>query len=97
MAEVERIVRANVRNPALVMGDVRTQVGVARLGAERVASLFARYGPAVLAAAFDAILAASERALRAHLAAWPRGTNAAEAFLDDDGVRVGQPIRLHVA
>ena len=39
---------------------------------------------------------ASERALRTHLAAWPRGTNAAEAFLDDDGVRVGQPIRLHV-
>jgi N-methylhydantoinase B len=96
VAEVERIVRANVRNPALVMGDVRTQVGVARLGAERVASLFERYGAATLAAAFDATLAASARALRSHLAGWRRGTNAAEAFLDDDGVNVGQPVRLHV-
>src|SRR5581483_4999588 len=94
--EVERIVRANVRNPALVMGDVRTQVGVARLGAERLAALFARYGPATLAEAFDAILASTERAVAARLAEWPDGTSEAEAFLDDDGVQLGRPVRLHV-
>ena len=94
--EVERIVRANVRNPDLVLGDVRTQVGVARLGAERLAALFARYGADTLRDAFAAILAASEAALRAHLQDWPAGTSEAEGYLDDDGVVLGQPVRLQV-
>src|SRR5919198_3950597 len=42
--EIEAVITANSRTPALVIGDLRGQVGAARLGERRVIELMERYG-----------------------------------------------------
>ena len=42
--EIEAVLAANSRTPALVIGDLRGQVGAARLGERRIAELMERYG-----------------------------------------------------
>jgi N-methylhydantoinase B len=42
--EIAAVIAANSRTPALVIGDIRGQVGACRLGERRVAELMARYG-----------------------------------------------------
>lgn len=95
--EVEAIVARNSRVPDLVVGDLRAQVGCTRLGADRLAELCAEYGAEVIRAAMTELLNRTERRLRTALLQWPDGDSAAEAFLDDDGVDLDKPVRLHVA
>jgi N-methylhydantoinase B len=92
--DVEAIVRANSRTPDVVMGDVRGQIGVARLGERRLAETIARYGIDAVLATFDAMQDVAERRVRAMLARWPDGIHEAEQFLD--GLEGGGPIRFHV-
>ena len=61
---IEAIVRANNRTPDLVVGDIRGEVGVARLGERRVAELFERYGGATVLAAFAHMQDVTERRIR---------------------------------
>ena len=42
--EIEALISANSRTPALVIGDLRGQAGAARLGERRIAELLDRYG-----------------------------------------------------
>ena len=96
LREIEAIIRANSRTPDLVIGDLRGQVGATWLGAERVRRLAAKYGATSLGAAAARLFAMVEQRVRAAVAQWPDGTYEGEAFLDDDGVIVGRPIRVHV-
>jgi N-methylhydantoinase B len=66
------------------------------MGVQHVRALCAEYGLDTIKAAIPAILALSEKRLRDGLAAWPDGESEAEAFVDDDGVDHGKPLRLHV-
>jgi N-methylhydantoinase B len=94
--DVEAILRANSRTPELVVGDLRGQLGVGRLGERRIAEMLTRYGlPAVLAT-FAQVQDVSERRLRAAIAQWPDGTHEAESFVDTDGIDLERRIRYHV-
>lgn len=93
---VEAILRANSRTPDLILGDIRGQVGVARLGERRVAETIAVYGVETILAVFEAVHDLSERRLRAELASWPDGEHEAEAFVDTDGIDLERRIRYHV-
>src|SRR5918993_1106897 len=46
--EIEAIIAANSRTPAVVIGDLRGQVGAARLGERRIAELMDRYGKSTI-------------------------------------------------
>lgn len=94
--EIEDIIVSNVRHPDLVLGDARAQIGTTRVGAERLTGLMQRYGVATARTAFDEMLRLSERRLRAALSTWPDGAQEADGYLDNDGVRLDQPIRFHV-
>ncbi len=95
-ADVHRQIAEGMRNPKERLGDLRAQVAANALGARRVRELHAKYGAAKCAEFADAILAYSERRVRAALEGAPRGTMRAEDVLDDDGVRPG-PVRLRCA
>src|SRR5919205_1875489 len=95
-ADLERIIAANSRTPELVLGDLRGQLGACRLGERRLLELCDKYGLDTILAAFERIPQLAEARVRAALATWPDGEAEAERFLDDDGVEVGQPVRLHV-
>ncbi|HLH24905.1 MAG TPA: hydantoinase B/oxoprolinase family protein [Chloroflexota bacterium] len=95
-ADLERIIAANSRTPELVLGDLRGQLGACRLGERRLLELADKYGLDIILAAFERIPQLAEARVRAALAAWPDGAAEAERFLDDDGVEVGKPVRVHV-
>ena len=94
--DVEKILSANSRRPDLVLGDVRGQVGVGRLGERRLNHMFERYGIAAALEMFERKQEVTEARLRAALARWPDGAFEAESFVDNDGINLDRPIRFHV-
>ncbi len=94
LADVERIILNNSRQPALVRGDMQAQIAVTRMGAVRVADLCGRFGAGMVTDAFAAILKGAAEELRAAIAELPPGEAYAEGLLDSDGVMVDKPIKL---
>ena len=94
--DIEAIVRANSRTPDLVIGDIRGQIGVGRLGERRLAEVIARYGVDALLETFATGGIVAERRIREALATWPDGVHEAESFIDTDGVTPDSQVRYHV-
>ena len=90
-----RVLRANVRVPDMVIGDVHAVVSAERLGAERLGEFLNDYGGAP---AFDAlaaeILDRSERAMRQALASLPDGEW--RFAMQADGFRSTLDLRVRV-
>jgi N-methylhydantoinase B len=94
--DVERIIAANSRTPELVLGDIRGQLGAGRLGEKRLAELASKMGPEKFDAAGRELMALSEAKIRGAISEWADGRYEAERFIDDDGVELGKPVRVHV-
>jgi N-methylhydantoinase B len=94
---IERIIAANSRTPELVLGDIRGQLGADRLGERRLNELVGKFGAAKIRACLASLLRLSEARVRSALAEWPDGRFEAERFIDDDGIALNQPVRVHVA
>lgn len=94
--EVERILAANSRTPEMVLGDIRGQIGADRLGEDRVVELIDKYGENQVLACFDELMRVSEGIMRAAIAEWKDGRFEAERFVDNDGIDLDKPIRVHV-
>jgi N-methylhydantoinase B len=95
--DIERIIAANSRTPELVLGDIRGQLGADRLGERRVGELIAKYGKDKVLACCARLFALGEAKVRAAVAEWKDGRGEAERFVDDDGITLNQPVRIHVA
>ena len=87
----------NVRKPDLLAGDLQSQIASLEVGAAALRRLADRYGAEGMLEAGARILDMSEAAMRSAISRMPDGTYEFEDFLDDDGVDLGEPIRLHVA
>ena len=94
--EVEAMITANSRTPALVIGDLRGQVGAARLGERRMVELMERYGKETVQESTELLSAYAEARVRQTLASWPDGESEGESFVDHDGIDLNRPIRVHV-
>src|SRR5262249_49666177 len=94
--DIERIIAANSRTPELVLGDLRGQLGASRLGEERVRALVRKFGKATTLACFQRLLDMSESKMRRAIADWADGRFEAERFVDDDGIELNRPVRIHV-
>src|ERR1700716_2556768 len=94
--DIERIILANSRQPALVGGDIHAQIAVTQMGAARVQELCTRFGAGTVTDAFAAILKGAADELRAAIAKLPEGESSAEGLLDSDGVVVDKPVKLAV-
>ena len=97
--EVDRDILAlllnNVRTPGEREGDLRAQLAACHTGAVRLQELAQRYTLRRVQAAAADLLIYSEEMMRSFLSGIPRGSYAAEDFLDDDGMGSG-PIRVAV-
>ncbi len=93
--EVMRLITGNVRVPEIVEGDLKAMRNSGRVGELRLAELFGRYGTETVLAAWDEILAHSEREMRAAIREVPSGRYSAEDFYDDCG-RGTDPLRVFV-
>jgi N-methylhydantoinase B len=94
--EIDALVTANSRTPELVLGDLRGQVGAARLGERRISELMDRYGKATVVESTELLSAYTESRVRQKIATWPDGESEGESFVDHDGVDLSRPIRIHV-
>ncbi|MBT3793555.1 MAG: hydantoinase B/oxoprolinase family protein [Rhodospirillales bacterium] len=94
--EVDKILAANSRTPEMVLGDIRGQVGADRLGEGRVGELVTKYGADQVMASFDELMRVSEGIIRAAMRTWKDGRYEAERFVDNDGIDLDKPIRVHV-
>jgi N-methylhydantoinase B len=94
--EIERIIGANSRTPELVLGDIRGQIGACRLGQQRIGELLRKFGAENALRAFARLLDLSEQKMRAAIAEWADGRCEAERFIDDDGIELNRPVRIHV-
>jgi N-methylhydantoinase B len=89
------VIAQNVRQPALVMGDLQSQIASLGVGTRAVEILAARYGEDSLIESCSAMLDASEAAMRESIRGIPDGTYEFEDFLDDDGIDQTRPVRIH--
>jgi N-methylhydantoinase B len=94
--EIAAMITANSRTPALVIGDLRGQVGACRLGEKRLAELMQRYGKDTILEATEQLSALTEARIKQALASWPDGSAEGETFVDHDGIELDKPIRIHV-
>ena len=94
--EIEAMIAANSRTATLVIGDLRGQVGAARLGERRIAELMQRYGKDTIIESTERLSAYTENRVRQAIATWPDGESEGESFVDHDGIDLTKPIRIHV-
>lgn len=90
------IIAGNVRSAEVFFGDMRAQLGVTRLGAERLAALAERTGVKVLQDCFASMLDQGERAVGAAVSAWPDGEVTVTGHIDSDGVLRDEPVKVEV-
>jgi N-methylhydantoinase B len=93
--DVVLMMRANNRLAGFV-GDLRSQVGAAQLGAERLKALIDDYGADVVRAAMDWSITDARRRFSQEIAAWPDGTYQADVYFDADPAG-NRDIHIHVA
>jgi N-methylhydantoinase B len=94
--DIERIIAANSRTPELVLGDIRGQLGADRLGERRLKELVAKYGKDKVLASYARLFEIGEARVRGAIAEWKDGRYEAERFVDDDGIELEKPVRIHV-
>jgi len=94
--EIEHIIAANSRTPELVLGDIRGQVGASRLGEQRVRELIDKFDRENSLACFARLRELAEMKMRSAISEWVDGRFEAERFIDDDGVDLNKPVRIHV-
>ncbi len=96
LTDIERIIAANSRTPELVLGDIRGQLGADRLGERRLHELVGRYGKDKVELSFRRLCEIGEARVRGAIAEWADGRYEAERFVDDDGIDLEKPVRIHV-
>lgn len=92
--ELFNIIRFNSRMPERTIGDLQAQVSACVTGVRRTQELAEKYGTDTLVTAMDAINDHGEQLARIALAKLPKGTWAAEDFVDSDGVDTDRLIKL---
>lgn len=94
LPDVERVIAANSRQPDLVLGDLRSQIGATRIGLERMKALAGEHRADMIVTALDAMSDASAREFSAALARIADGETEAEGFMEGDGRAA--PVRMHL-
>lgn len=96
--DVMRLIEANTRLPATVLGDLRAQVGSCNVGDLRVQAVIRRYGLEVYEGCLEQILNDGESQAIEALSRVPNGVYSAESCIDNDGVDldVALPVRATV-
>ncbi len=91
---VEAILRANVRIPDIVWGDLVAQTAAAAVGQRRVSDLIRNMGVARFHAAVSQLQDTAERMSRKVIDAIPDGTYSFHDFLDNDGIDLERRVKV---
>ena len=94
--ELFRLIRANVRAPFEVVGDLYAQAGGNDVGGARLVEMIEEFGLGNIEGLSDEVCARSERAMREAIEALPDGVYDNEAYTDgfDEPIRLAVSIRV---
>jgi N-methylhydantoinase B len=87
--------QVNNRQPGFE-GDIRSQVGAAQLGVQRLQQVVGRYTAGTVEQAMDFSIDYAARRFREEVSAWPDGTYEADSYVDHDPLG-NKDIHIHVA
>ena len=90
------MIRANVRNPDIFMGDLHAQEGALVKGEQRLRDLLDRYGVDGVANAMELLIEYAEKKARDAIRAIPNGVFEFTDYMDHDGVDLTKPIKIKV-
>ncbi len=90
------LIERNVRIPVQVFGDLRAQLAACHIAEGQMGDLLERYCVAKVELYMNEGIEHTERLTRAAIAELPDGEVSFEDWIDDDGIDLGQPIRLFV-
>ncbi|MDP7643494.1 MAG: hydantoinase B/oxoprolinase family protein [Anaerolineales bacterium] len=93
--DVWDFVFANIRLP-IVQDDIRAEIGSCTVGARRMEELYTRYGRECIELHVQALYAATEKQMRAEIAAIPDGVYRGESTAFYDAVRDGSEMKIVV-
>src|SRR5215218_4102566 len=93
---LETIIKANSRAPAVIWGDIQSQIASFRVADRACVRLCDKYGFEMVTACIQEIYDHAERMARAAISEMPAGTWAASDHLDDNGVQCGVPVNVTV-
>jgi N-methylhydantoinase B len=88
------LILRNSRTPEERQGDLAAQLAAHSVGARRLDEIVARYGLQEVQTYAEALIAYTERVVRAVIASIPAGTYTFTDYLDDDGTQTDIPIRV---
>jgi N-methylhydantoinase B len=94
---VEALIRANVRRPDLLFGDLSAQMACGRAAADELVALFEAYGRDMMLGAMTELLDRAESYTRSLIAAIPDGTYTFTDWLDNDGLDLDRRINITAA
>ncbi|OGA89796.1 MAG: hypothetical protein A3G27_10650 [Betaproteobacteria bacterium RIFCSPLOWO2_12_FULL_66_14] len=94
--QIYRLIEANTRFTQLVLGDMESQLAGCMMGRDMVLEVARKFGRSAVLAAIDSFWKRAEAAVREAIRAIPDGTYEASSFLDDDGIRRGKALPVHV-
>jgi N-methylhydantoinase B len=80
------LIRANVRLPEQLAGDLAAMLNVFHVGRRGLDALVGRYGAPMLRSCIEEMKRRSESQMRGYIAEIPDGTYAVEDYFDNDGV-----------
>jgi N-methylhydantoinase B len=90
-----RVLKDNIRFPESSLGDMKSQMAACRLASRRVDELFDKYGKDTIFKAIARIFAETEAKCRNVVSGLADGIYEAQAAIDDDGLKRGEPVRVH--
>ncbi len=91
-----RVLKDNIRFPESSLGDMKSQMAACRLAVRRMTELFDKYGKTTIFDAIAQIFDETERKCRNVVGKLADGVYEAESFIDDDGVKRGERVPIHV-
>jgi N-methylhydantoinase B len=91
-----RLIEKNVRVPARVFGDMRSQLSACHVAEQAFLRLVETRGAQTVTRYMQELMDYTERMTRAALRDLPDGEWSFEDWIDDDGIDYGKPIRLFV-
>jgi N-methylhydantoinase B len=90
-----RVLKDNIRFPESSLGDMKSQMAACRLAVRRMNELFEKYGKDTILDAIAQIFDETERKCRNVVEKLADGVYEAASFIDDDGVKRGDPVPIH--
>jgi len=90
------VIRANSRVPMVVVGDIEAYWSACHIGEQRFIELAKTYGWETLSIYLDELLNYAERLTRDEISRMPDGEYEFTDYMDDDGIDIGIPVKLHL-